>query len=75
MTAALPTNTQRTIVARHHGWEGASPGLLAKVFETTPQHITAIVAQTCATCGRPICGCRDDQWRGHQKPQPHWESR
>lgn len=61
-------NTQRVIVERHHGWEGASPSLLARVFGTTPQRITAICAQTCAGCGRHICGCPDPVWSGVLPP-------
>ena len=60
----MNTNTQRVIVERNHGWEGASPSLLARVFGTSPQRITAIVAKTCAVCGKPICGHRDDEWWG-----------
>lgn len=62
----MNTNTQRVIAERHHGWEGASPGLLARVFDTTPQRITAIIARTCAACGKPIRGHRDDEWSGSQ---------
>jgi len=61
---ALTVNDQRVIVERHHGWEGASPSLLARVFDTTPQRITKIIAKTCAACGKPICGHRDDEWLG-----------
>jgi hypothetical protein len=60
----LTVNDQRVIVERHHGWEGASPSLLARVFGTSPQRITAIVTRTCAVCGKPICGHRDDEWSG-----------
>ena len=63
---ALTTNAQRVIVERHHGWEGASPSLLARVFDTTPQRITSIIAQKCAVCDQPICGHRDDEWSGAQ---------
>lgn len=60
----MDTNDQRVIVERHHGWEGASPALLARVFGTTPQRITAIAAKTCAGCGRHICGCPDPIYSG-----------
>lgn len=60
----LTTNTQRVIVERHHGWEGASPSLLARVFDTAHQHISAIVAKSCAGCGRHICGCPDPIYSG-----------
>ncbi|WP_447724583.1 hypothetical protein [Sphingomonas koreensis] len=59
-----PTNTRRVMVARHHGWEGASPALLAHVFNVSVKRAAAITAECCATCGRPICGCTDDQWSG-----------
>lgn len=61
---ALTVNDRRVMTERHHGWESASPSLLARVFGTTPQHVTAIVAKGCAVCGKPICGHRDDEWAG-----------
>lgn len=64
----IDTNTRRVMVARHHGWEGASPSLLAKVFGMSPQRATAILRERCAACGRPICGCTDDQWKGQAPP-------
>lgn len=62
MTALLPANTRRVIVERTHGWEGASAGLLARVFDTTPQHIASIAKDRCASCGATICGCTDAAW-------------
>ncbi len=59
-----PINTRRVMARRHHGWEGASPGLLARIFGVSVQQATAIVAQRCATCGKPICGCSDAAWSG-----------
>jgi len=57
-------NTARTIVERRHGWEAATPTTLAAIFDTTPQHITAIVALRCAACGAAICSCTDAEWGG-----------
>ena len=57
-------NTRRTIVERHKGWESASPALLARVFDTTPQQITAICRERCAVCGLAICGHSDAEWGG-----------
>ncbi len=38
---------KRVIFERHTGWEKAPASVLAAVFETTPQRITAIIkAQT-----------------------------
>jgi hypothetical protein len=64
MTHAKPLccNTRRVMVARHHGWEGASPGLLARVFGVSVQRATAICAERCGACGRAICGCTDAAW-------------
>lgn len=59
-----PANTRRVMARRHHGWEGASPGLLARIFGVSVQQATAIVAQRCATCGKSICGCTDAAWSG-----------
>lgn len=61
---ALTINTRRVIAERTHGWEGASAGLLAKVFNTTPQHIASVSSARCAACGRAICGCTDAAWAG-----------
>lgn len=61
-----PTNTRRVMIQRHHGWEGASAALLAHVFDVTVQHATAICAERCAGCGRPICGCPDHVWSGSE---------
>lgn len=58
----LSDKERRVIAERHHGWEAASAGLLARVFDTTPQHIAAICADRCATCGEAICGCTDAAW-------------
>lgn len=60
----LPINTRRVIAERTHGWEGASAGLLAKVFNTSPQHIASVASARCAACDRPICGCTDADWAG-----------
>lgn len=60
----LTANTRRVIVERTHGWEGASAGLLARVFDTSPQGIASIAAHRCASCGRAICGCTDAAWAG-----------
>jgi hypothetical protein len=62
---ALPTNTRRVMVERHHGWEGASPGLLGHVFGISTQQATAITNERCAACNLPICGHSDAQWSGH----------
>lgn len=59
-----PINTRRVMARRHHGWEGASAGLLARIFGVSVQQATAIVAQRCASCGKPICGCSDAAWSG-----------
>lgn len=59
-----PTNTRRVMVERRHGWEGASPALLAHVFNVSVQRATAICAERCARCNQPICGHRDDEWAG-----------
>lgn len=59
-----PTNTRRVMVERRHGWEGASPALLARVFNVSVQRATAICQERCAACGLPICGHRDDEWSG-----------
>ncbi|ODP39278.1 hypothetical protein [Sphingomonas turrisvirgatae] len=67
----MNTNTLRTMVERHHGWEGASPGLLGKVFGVSTQRATAIVQERCAVCDKPICGHRDDEWAGnHSNTRP-----
>jgi hypothetical protein len=58
------TNTRRVMVERRHGWEGASPALLARVFNVSVQRATAITNERCAACGQPICGHRDDEWAG-----------
>lgn len=65
-----PVNTRRVIVERHHGWEGASPALLARVFNISVQRATAICQERCAACGKPICGCTDDQWSGPSNAPP-----
>lgn len=57
-----PVNTRRVMVRRHHGWEGASTGLLARIFGVSVQQASAIVAQRCSTCGKLICGCTDADW-------------
>lgn len=62
MTRALTTGERRVIIERRHGWESATPALLAKVFDTTPQHITTVAAAVCASCGARICGCSDTAW-------------
>lgn len=62
--AVLTVNDRRTIIERHHGWESASPALLARVFKTTPQNITAILRDHCAACGRHICGHSDAVFSG-----------
>ncbi len=59
-----PVNTRRVMVRRHHGWEGASPALLAHVFGVSVQRATAITNERCAKCNQPICGHRDDEWAG-----------
>ena len=59
-----PIHTRRVMARRHHGWEGASAGLLARIFSVSVQQATAIVAQRCATCGKSICGCSDAAWSG-----------
>jgi hypothetical protein len=64
MTRIATTDDERVVIARHHGWEGASPSLLAKVFDTSHQHITAICAKSCKGCGMHICGCPDAVFAG-----------
>lgn len=59
-----PINTRRVIVERCHGWEAASPALLARVFGLTVQRATAITNERCAACGLPICGHSDAEWEG-----------
>lgn len=59
-----PVNTRRVIVARRHGWEGASPALLARVFGTTVQRASEISKERCAVCDLPICGHTNDEWSG-----------
>lgn len=59
-----PIIARRIMARRHHGWEGASIGLLARLFGVSVQHATAIVAQRCASCGKSICGCSDAAWSG-----------
>lgn len=58
------------MVERRHGWEGASPALLARVFSVSVEQSADIVQETCAMCGRAICGCRDDQWSGSTNSRP-----
>lgn len=62
-----PTNTRRVMVERRHGWEGASPALLARVFGVSFQRTTAITEERCAVCQLPICGHRDDEWAGQAR--------
>ncbi len=64
------TNTRRTMIARRHGWEGASPALLARVFNVSVQRATAICRERCAACGRPICGHTDAEWTGAAPAMP-----
>lgn len=59
-----PINTRRVMCERRHGWEGASPALLARVFGVSVQCATAITNERCAVCHQPICGHRDDEWAG-----------
>lgn len=64
------TNARRTMVSRHHGWEGASPALLARVFNVSVQSAAAICEERCAACGRPICGHSDAEWTGDVNAMP-----
>lgn len=43
MTSTFTSDEIAVICKRHFGWERATAGLLARVFDTTPQHITAIL--------------------------------
>lgn len=43
MTRTFTPDEIAVICKRHFGWERATAALLARVFETTPQHITSIL--------------------------------
>jgi hypothetical protein len=60
----IDTHTRRVMIERRHGWESASPALLARAFNVSVQRATAICRERCATCGQPICGHTDAEWQG-----------
>lgn len=58
----LTDDDKRVIRERHFGWEGASPGLLARVFGVSVQAINAVIAAgLCRACKRrlDVCTCPD----------------
>lgn len=58
------THTRRVMIERRHGWEGASPALLARVFGLNVARVVAITDERCAICRLPICGHTDAEWAG-----------